>query len=158
MVNDTNRTICLNMIYDYECVNSLELLETLIKRGWESLWIFTLKSQKAVQCSRNRNENGARWAAAQCMNVPERVKRKTGVRQYVLKKNNHFFILKAVSKKNVFGGDLNEVTAFDLLVYVVHSTVLASTLRMPSPHDFCVCGALKGGTVLRQYSYSIDTR
>ena len=25
--------------------------ETVIKRGWESLWFFTLKSQKTVQCS-----------------------------------------------------------------------------------------------------------
>ena len=37
-------------------------LETLIKRGRESLCFFTLKSKKAVRCSRNRNENGTREA------------------------------------------------------------------------------------------------
>ena len=31
---------------------------------------------------------------------------------------------------------------------VVHSTVLAPQLRMPSPHTFCVRGALLGGALL----------
>ena len=34
----------------------------IIQRGWESLWFFTLKSQKAVWCSGNRNESGTREA------------------------------------------------------------------------------------------------